>query len=214
MWLDASIADPGIVNHAVKIDADAYPSLTVAFAAPEGAEGPAYFSWSTVADGGFPPENNVALPVIPDGRTHTYVVNLAQVPQWSGLVDGLRLVVGSQIPKANSSFTISLVSLSTDLIADADGDLHPDFDDNCVDVANPGNADADGDGIGDACEPDTDLDGLIDDLDPCPNDPADACEAAQAAGGGCGCTTGGRSAGLAGLFLALLGLRRRRTPGS
>lgn len=40
--------------------------------------------------------------------------------------------------------------------------------DNCPWDFNPDQADADGDGIGDVCEPDSDGDGLIDDLDNCP----------------------------------------------
>jgi len=51
---------------------------------------------------------------------------------------------------------------------DRDGDGIEDNIDNCPDVKNENQADADGDGIGDVCEVDTDGDGIIDDLDNCP----------------------------------------------
>ncbi len=65
---------------------------------------------------------------------------------------------------------------------DSDGDGVTDDVDNCPTVANADQADADGDGIGDACEADTtadsDGDGVADDADNCPNvanaDQADA----------------------------------------
>jgi hypothetical protein len=57
------------------------------------------------------------------------------------------------------------------LVDDTDGDGIPDDVDNCPDVANPDQADADGDGIGDVCESvqeDLDGDGIPDDVDNCP----------------------------------------------
>lgn len=50
---------------------------------------------------------------------------------------------------------------------DADGDGLCESDDNCEGVANPDQADADQDGVGNACELDSDGDGHIDDADNC-----------------------------------------------
>ena len=50
---------------------------------------------------------------------------------------------------------------------DADSDGVDDNTDNCVNTPNSSQADADGDGIGDACDPDTDGDGIDNDSDSC-----------------------------------------------
>lgn len=50
---------------------------------------------------------------------------------------------------------------------DTDGDGVEDAIDNCPGTANPGQGDADGDGIGDACDPDTDGDGVANGSDNC-----------------------------------------------
>jgi hypothetical protein len=58
-------------------------------------------------------------------------------------------------------------------LPDTDGDGVPDARDNCPAAANPTQADADADGLGDACDVgDADGDGLADRDDPCPLNPA------------------------------------------
>jgi hypothetical protein len=50
---------------------------------------------------------------------------------------------------------------------DQDGDGDPDGTDNCISDFNPDQSDIDGDGIGDACDPDRDGDGIADGTDNC-----------------------------------------------
>lgn len=56
------------------------------------------------------------------------------------------------------------------VFSDLDEDGIPDIRDNCIEIANPDQTDADNNGRGDACD-DFDRDGIINSLDNCPNVP-------------------------------------------
>ena len=69
--------------------------------------------------------------------------------------------------------TALAMPVTRQMSTDTDGDGIIDSEDNCPEVANPDQEDADGEnGVGDACEPvdntDTDGDTIIDSEDNCP----------------------------------------------
>ena len=68
---------------------------------------------------------------------------------WSVAIDGDTAVIGARLDDDNGSSSGSAYVFS--LITDSDGDGIPDDLDNCPTVANPDQADSNGDGFGDAC---------------------------------------------------------------
>ena len=76
-----------------------------------------------------------------------------------------RIVVGTGVNPSGA--TEAWLALLGDDVVDADGDGILDEDDVCPDVADPEQADLDGDGMGDACDADDDGDGVDDAVDNC-----------------------------------------------
>lgn len=107
---------------------------------------------------------------IVDGETEAILgtVNVGALPlyvNWSVDVDPFTNRVYVLSP---SALTLSVFEDAPLPPTDADGDGVADTLDNCPAVANADQADADADGVGDACDTDNDNDGVLDSADNCP----------------------------------------------
>ncbi len=128
---------------------------------------------------------NYRLPIYPWRIEYTYDASGNRVKK--------RVLVGQTVGWSESSTTFYTYDAEGRVVAiyektcvsgtpvaiDSDFDGVPDGIDNCgtvwVPVFNPDQGDTDGDGQGDACDPDIDGDGLLNGTDPCPYDPKNSC---------------------------------------
>lgn len=77
----------------------------------------------------------------------------------------IRAEIRGQDPgDVNSGNDLAITTLFAPIVDD-DGDGVEDSEDNCPEDANPDQADADNDGMGDVCDPDDDNDGVSDDVE-------------------------------------------------
>lgn len=120
---------------------------------------PAPAPWSKASVVSFPRTIGAPSPQTVAGKTWAFV-------GWS---DGGAAEHGIATPAANTTYTATFACTAGCSI-DGDGDGVADVDDNCPATPNPGQADFDGDGLGDACETgvalaDADLSGRVDGFD-------------------------------------------------
>ena len=99
-------------------------------------------------------------------RTYLTTLLPMAVPRQFGLATSGELTGGDP---ATASSPGTLASKGR-LVADSDGDGVQNLNDNCPKVANPDQANVDGDALGDACDPDLDGDGIPSGWDRCPDE--------------------------------------------
>jgi beta-glucanase (GH16 family) len=107
-----------------------------------------------------------------DGTDETGPVAFAGTGGWQNWTtvrhEGVTLRSGVQTMRLTidaGEFNVNKITIAEP--PDADGDRVPDRDDNCPLVFNPDQADHDGDGAGNVCDPDADDDGVSNEADAC-----------------------------------------------
>jgi len=162
--IEVSGISPG-VGYARVASGETVQYATTVAAAPNAA---VHVSWhgstvkvSLVTPSGQRIECNATSPDVSceQGDTHaTYRIHNPEPGEW--IVE----LFGLDVPLGGEDVTVVVSTAHSD--TDADGVA--DGADNCPLVANADQLDTDGDGLGNACDPDDDGDGILDSVDACP----------------------------------------------
>ena len=151
---------PGDGNLAVAITTEDQASLGVFLGNPTGSDG----AWTTYSIALSPSNGELQYCDLSSGCAPATAKNIVDVLKNSNFV-----YVGADAMGSGMGETVALdnVALSGGATPDKDSDGIYDFNDNCSNVANPGQQNRDGDAFGDVCDPDDDGDGVSDTADKC-----------------------------------------------
>lgn len=155
----------GARNENVRVETGRYPTLQIRAVLPESAAGRKIRVTFGGLDGVYDETNAIEVEPIADGVARTYGVDLRNNVGWTGSVGALRVeLMGAG---EGETFALDRLRFTEEVYADRDADGILDEDDNCVEVANEDQADADGNSVGDLCQ-DDDNDTVPNVRDNCP----------------------------------------------
>ncbi|MDB9779261.1 thrombospondin type 3 repeat-containing protein, partial [Flavobacteriaceae bacterium] len=159
---------------------------------------------------------------VDNGDTHTYslVAGSGDTDNASFSISGSNLLSAASfdfetknsysilvqtIDSGGATFTKPFTVIINNIDEDSDGDGITNNLDNCQSSANPNQADADADGIGDPCDPDDDNDGILDSSDNCRLTPNSDQEDSDLDGIGNACDSDNDNDGISDLDEIILG---------
>lgn len=110
-----SSRDPYICYNNLNIPADGYDAVLITLKSEHSTGAQLYFKAG--GSGSFNAQQYLSFSVIDDGAYHTYAVNIARGNNYTGMLTGLRLDIGSTVGETVEIRDIRLVKYDNDLVA-------------------------------------------------------------------------------------------------